>query len=318
MKFSPQPFSLLQSTIKKTDFFSILFTLPFFPISENTFSHPDQFSTTPYILTSYTTMGIGNKRARVERDADEMDDMYMSPPSIRDRDSPMSPPRCAFSMSADKMAEMKRRVYATCGKRKNGSWAKCPKYINDQLIETMMVMARATPEDVFLDIGSGTGNVVESVATRVGCRSIGVEFVSQNYDIAMAAKPQFETLRKQHGLRNPCVEYHCNDIRKVWDQVCDLPTIIWCSNKLFGIDLDIFLLSVITELKPGTRIFLWKDLVLHTRPENATQRALCQYFTFQEYTTQPGDVEWTDKSDTIHLYTRTDYCGSGDSSDEDL
>ena len=27
--------------------------------------------------------------------------------------------------------------------------AKCPKFINDQLIETMMVMARATPKDVF-------------------------------------------------------------------------------------------------------------------------------------------------------------------------
>eukprot|EP01061_Rhynchopus_euleeides_P040021 TRINITY_DN6873_c0_g1_i4.p1 TRINITY_DN6873_c0_g1~~TRINITY_DN6873_c0_g1_i4.p1 ORF type:complete len:195 (+),score=76.93 TRINITY_DN6873_c0_g1_i4:171-755(+) len=169
----------------------------------------------------------------------------------------------------------------------------------------MLLLSCATPNDVFLDIGSGIGNVVESVAMRVGCPTIGVEFVEHNYQLSLEAAPHFKDFRKRHGLDGPDPRYILGDIRKVWEGIRHEPTIIWCSNKLFPLELDIWLLRHIQTLPAGTRIMMWKDLVLHTDPESPMQREMCRYFTFDSIECQPGDLEWTNKPATLQMYTRT-------------
>eukprot|EP01061_Rhynchopus_euleeides_P031099 TRINITY_DN51521_c0_g1_i1.p2 TRINITY_DN51521_c0_g1~~TRINITY_DN51521_c0_g1_i1.p2 ORF type:complete len:322 (+),score=144.12 TRINITY_DN51521_c0_g1_i1:106-966(+) len=223
--------------------------------------------------------------------------------------APVSDAEAELRLTADQMADLKHDVYTKCArKRKNFGWAKCPKEILDPLIERMMVMARATPDDVFLDIGSGVGNVVETVATRIGCRSIGVELVRENYAVSVEAAPHFAQHRQDTGLANPeCrVEYLLGDVRKHWASLRDDVSIIWMANKFFPMEVDCFLLDAIETLKPGTRIFTMKDLVLHTDPECESQRERCQYYTFEEIRWGADDVEWTQKPGVIHMYTRTD------------
>ena len=229
-------------------------------------------------------------------------------------------------LSAADMAAAKADVYALCSqKRKNGAWGKCPKCILDPLIERMMHMSKATKNDVFLDVGSGMGNVCESWATRVGCQTIGVELVKENYALGVEAAPRFQEFRENNGLDAPRVDYIQGDIKKHWDSIAEDATIVWIANKCFPVSLDCFMVDAILDLKPGTRIFTMKDLVLHTRPEDSLQSELCQYFTFDELPWGAGDVEWTNKPGMIHMYTRTsllrdddEVLSQGLSSNEDL
>lgn len=57
--------------------------------------------------------------------------------------------------------------------------------LNPNFIEDIIRNAEISPRDVFLDIGSGIGNVAIQVATQVGCTSIGVEIRKDLHEIAI-------------------------------------------------------------------------------------------------------------------------------------
>eukprot|EP01063_Lacrimia_lanifica_P019470 TRINITY_DN2677_c0_g1_i1.p2 TRINITY_DN2677_c0_g1~~TRINITY_DN2677_c0_g1_i1.p2 ORF type:complete len:295 (+),score=132.56 TRINITY_DN2677_c0_g1_i1:72-956(+) len=223
-----------------------------------------------------------------------------------------------LQLDADVMDELKQDIYERCGKRRKMlHWAKCPKFILDPLIERMMVLAKVTPQDTFLDIGSGVGNVVESMATRVGCNGVGIEIAKVNHEVAMAAKPLFAEYRSQHGLREAKTEFVCGDIMKMADGMdyINNASVIWCSNKLFPIEVNSYLVNAFKETPPGTRIFVMNNLYNHHRPSCKTQAECFKYFKFTDFAWGAGDVEWTNAPGCMYMYTRTDYVEGDDSDD---
>ena len=204
--------------------------------------------------------------------------------------------------TVEEMAIIKTKVYNSCEKkRKNLSWAKCPKFIMDPLINRIMNMMNASPEDHFVDAGCGIGNVMAHVATRFGCHCTGIELVGCNLDVAIEAESKFAAYRNEYNLTKPKVDYIKGDLRQQLPLLCDTIDILWCTNLLFSLEVDVFLLGQLYRLKPGCRIFLMKDLVVD-RHNTGSNR----YFEKTKFQWGSGDVEWTNEPGNLFMYIRTD------------
>eukprot|EP01059_Diplonema_ambulator_P036983 TRINITY_DN9561_c0_g1_i2.p1 TRINITY_DN9561_c0_g1~~TRINITY_DN9561_c0_g1_i2.p1 ORF type:complete len:255 (+),score=89.88 TRINITY_DN9561_c0_g1_i2:526-1290(+) len=222
----------------------------------------------------------------------------------------------AYEVDAEEMAAVKEEIYGRSQrKRKMFGWAKCPKFILDPLVERMMRMAGATKEDVFLDLGSGIGNVCQSVATMVGCRTVGIELTKENHNVAVDTAEAFHQYRADNQLTPVTTDFIQGDLRVHVPSLYKDATIVWCANLLFPLKLDCFLVYAFREFRPGTRIFVMKDIILHTDPYHTLQEGGFKYFTFEDFHWGPGDVEWTDLPGNLYMYTRTSYTGE-DEDDE--
>ena len=213
----------------------------------------------------------------------------------------------ALHLSADEMADVKVTMYEKCSKKREiMTWSETSKFLMDPLIESFLLKANVTKDDVFIDVGSGVGNVIESVATRVGCRCIGIEINKHNYEVSVEAAEHFRTYRRANNLPDPEVTYVNGDVLKNWDVVKE-GTVVWCANKLFPMSVDCFMSDAIKDLKPGTRFMTMKDLLVHKDVDNGLQwEDAFQWFNFDTVAWGEGGVEWTRETGSVHLYTRTD------------
>ena len=199
------------------------------------------------------------------------------------------------------ISAMKAAVYSACEKkRKMLGWAKCPKYTLDPLIDRVMKMMNAKPSDHFVDAGCGTGNIIAHVATRFGCRCTGIEIAKCNLDVAREAESKFRAFRSESNLHQPTIKYVEGDLRVELPAITSDTDILWCSNFLFPITVNAFMLGQLYRLKPGARVFLMRDLMPDSENTGATE-----YFEKTKFKWNAGDVEWTDHSGDLFMYVRT-------------
>eukprot|EP01060_Flectonema_neradi_P039547 TRINITY_DN8745_c0_g1_i1.p1 TRINITY_DN8745_c0_g1~~TRINITY_DN8745_c0_g1_i1.p1 ORF type:complete len:257 (+),score=54.21 TRINITY_DN8745_c0_g1_i1:51-773(+) len=200
------------------------------------------------------------------------------------------------------MSLVKTAVYSSCDKkRKMLGWAKCPKFVLDPLVDRVMKMMNAKPGEKFVDAGCGIGNIIAHVATRFGCDCTGIEIAKHNLEVAKEAEGKFAAYRTEAGLAQPKVDYVEGDLRVELPPIIDDVDILWCSNFLFPIEVNAFLIGQIYRLKPGARVFLMRDLV-----PDRTNTGLNKYIEKTSFEWGAGDVEWTNEPGDLFMYVRTD------------
>jgi len=109
-----------------------------------------------------------------------------------------------------------------------------------EVVEKMLQMARITPEDFVIDLGSGDGRIAIAAAKKFGARSMGVEF---NPD--MVALSNREAQRQ--GVADKVKFVNADIFQTDFSQA----TII---TMYLLPDLNLKLRPKLLELKPGTRI----------------------------------------------------------------
>ena len=109
-----------------------------------------------------------------------------------------------------------------------------------EVVEKMLQMARITPEDFVIDLGSGDGRIAIAAAKKFGARSMGVEF---NPD--MVALSTREAQRQ--GVADKVKFVNADIFQTDFSQA----TII---TMYLLPDLNLKLRPKLLELKPGTRI----------------------------------------------------------------
>ena len=197
---------------------------------------------------------------------------------------------------------IKNEIYASCEKkRKMLGWVKCPKFILDPLVDRIMTMMNATPNDHFVDAGCGIGNIIAHVATRYGCQCTGIEIAECNLNVALEAENKFSAYRQVNNIPEPDISYLKGDLRHHLPQLSPTIDILWCTNLLFPIQLNAFLLGQLYRLRTGSRIFIMSDLVPDRENVGVTK-----YFEKVKFQWGPGDVEWTNEPGDLFMYTRTD------------
>ena len=88
---------------------------------------------------------------------------------------------------------------------------------------------------LFLDLGSGVGNVVLQASLETGCRSFGIEIMPGPAEIARSQLEQFRTRCRMWGVRMGNVELEEGDMLKSAkvDQLVKEADVVLVNNKVF-------------------------------------------------------------------------------------
>ena len=81
------------------------------------------------------------------------------------------------------------------------------------LVEDVAAWCHLGQRDLFVDVGSGMGQVVFQVATTVGCRAVGVEVLAARHSAALQLLEYVEACLEDRGFRSiagTCELLHCS------------------------------------------------------------------------------------------------------------
>jgi hypothetical protein len=109
-----------------------------------------------------------------------------------------------------------------------------------EVVEKMLTMARITPEDYVIDLGSGDGRIAIAAAKKFGARSMGVEF-----------NPDMVALSNREAARQGVADKVKFVNADIFQTDISQATII---TMYLLPDLNLRLRPKLLELKPGTRI----------------------------------------------------------------
>lgn len=155
-----------------------------------------------------------------------------------------------------------------------------------------------TSSHVFVDLGSGVGNVVLQAALEVGCESWGVEVMPNPARLADAQATEFGARCKRWGVRPGEVHLLAGDflLSPDIDAVLRRADVVLVNNQAFNPDLNDKLLMKFLDLKEGARVVSLKSFVpsgweIKKRnmedPRNVLKSSRREYWS--------GSVSWTDR-----------------------
>ncbi|KAK9890270.1 hypothetical protein WA026_010379 [Henosepilachna vigintioctopunctata] len=178
------------------------------------------------------------------------------------------------------------------------------------LVCQMIDQIEITPEDVFIDLGSGVGQVVLQMAAATPCKiCFGVERAEVPSRYADSMNKNFRTWMKWYGKKygdyklirgDFLTEEHCEKINQA--------SIVFVNNFAFGPTVDHQLKERFADLKDGARIVSSKSFCpLNFRITDRNLSDIGTIMHVSEMTPMKGSVSWTGKpvSYYLHVIDRT-------------
>jgi H3 lysine-79-specific histone-lysine N-methyltransferase len=120
-----------------------------------------------------------------------------------------------------------------------------------------------TSDQVFIDLGSGVGNVVLQAALEAGCESWGCEMMGPACDLAEAQEKEFDLRCRLWGIKPGKVRLERGDFREniAIRKAMSRADVILVNNEVFGSDLNQNLVDMFLDLKDGCKIVSLKPFV---------------------------------------------------------
>lgn len=105
-----------------------------------------------------------------------------------------------------------------------------PAFVTDLIEATGL-----TEESIFIDLGSGVGNVVLQASLETGCTSYGIEIMPGPAQIARSQLEEFKTRCRMWGVRAGKVELEEGDMLKSArvDELVKTADVVLVNNKVF-------------------------------------------------------------------------------------
>ncbi|MCJ1288806.1 Nucleosomal histone H3-Lys79 methylase [Xylographa carneopallida] len=118
-------------------------------------------------------------------------------------------------------------------------------------------------DQVFVDLGSGVGNVVLQAALEVGCESWGCEMMKNTCDLAEQQQTEFEARCRLWGLAPGDIHLERGDFlsNAVIAKILPKADVVLVNNQAFTPQLNERLTSLFLDLKEGCRIVSLKSFV---------------------------------------------------------
>ncbi|KAI1075429.1 histone H3-K79 methyltransferase [Whalleya microplaca] len=127
----------------------------------------------------------------------------------------------------------------------------------------LVEQAKMTSDQVFIDLGSGVGNVVLQAALEIGCRSYGCEMMENACNLAEAQEKEFRSRCLLWGVSPGRVVLERGDFRtntKILEKLKEADVIL-VNNKAFTSGLNDALINMFLDLKKGCKIISLKSFV---------------------------------------------------------
>ncbi len=175
-----------------------------------------------------------------------------------------------------------------------------PKFISTILKKD----TRMTSDQVFVDLGSGVGNVVLQAALQIGCESWGCEMMENACDLAALQQTEFNARCRLWGLAVGDIHLERGDFldNQELGKVLKRADVILVNNQAFTPELNEALTSLFLDAKEGCQIVSLKSFV--PSGPKITSRNLyraCNVLDVRERRYYSSCVSWTDTPGTYYV-----------------
>ena len=171
-------------------------------------------------------------------------------------------------------------------------------------ISDILKRTQATSDKVFVDLGSGVGNVAIQAALEIGCESWGCEMMENACNLADAQRKEFLARCRLWGIAPGKVHLERGDFRKNEKILSALKRadVVLVNNQAFTSELNDNLVNMFLDLKPGCKIVSLKTFVHDNKiAENDVATSILDV----EHLTYPKEyVSWTSAPGTFCISTR--------------
>lgn len=171
-------------------------------------------------------------------------------------------------------------------------------------ISDIFERTKLTSDMVFVDLGSGVGNVALQAALERGCESWGCEMMENACNLADAQKKEFMARCRLWGIAPGKVHLERGDFRKSEKTLAALKRadVVLVNNQAFTSQLNDHLVNIFLDLKIGCKIVSLKTFVHDNKiAENDVASSILEV----ERLTYPGGyVSWTGAPGTFCISTR--------------
>ncbi|KAI1180451.1 histone methylation protein DOT1-domain-containing protein [Nemania sp. FL0916] len=168
----------------------------------------------------------------------------------------------------------------------------------------LVEQTKMTSDQVFIDLGSGVGNVVLQAALEIGCRSYGCEMMENACNLAEAQETEFRSRCMLWGVAPGRVHLERGDFRtnsRILEKLKEADVIL-VNNKAFTSTLNDALINMFLDLKKGCKIISLKSFVHDNKTainDVATSILDVEHFRYHE-----NWVSWTGSDGEYYISTR--------------
>lgn len=162
-----------------------------------------------------------------------------------------------------------------------------------------------TSKQVFVDLGSGVGNVVLQAALQIGCESWGCEVMDDASKLAKEQRREFEARCKLWGIQPGKIRILKDDFLNNTEirDVVKRADVLLANNQAFTPELNESLKIMFLDLKKGCKIVSLKKFTTSSKyNENDIASSI---LSEPEYRRWPENgVSWTDSTGDYHITTK--------------
>ena len=175
-----------------------------------------------------------------------------------------------------------------------------PKFISDILRKD----TKMNSDQIFVDLGSGVGNVVLQAALEIGCESWGCEMMENACDLAELQEKEFKVRCRLWGLAVGDIHLQRGDFlenAKI-GKALKKADVVLVNNQAFTPELNDRLVSLFLDLKEGCQIVSLKSFV--PAGHKITSRNInhaCNVLDVVEKRYYSACVSWTDAPGTYFV-----------------
>ncbi|CAK7265574.1 Nucleosomal histone H3-Lys79 methylase [Sporothrix epigloea] len=176
-------------------------------------------------------------------------------------------------------------------------------FVTDILVDRL----KMTSDQVFVDLGSGVGNVVLQAALEIGCESWGCEMMENACNLAEVQKKEFTERCRLWGILPGKVHLHRGDFR-VNTAILDVlkrADVVLVNNQAFTSQLNDDLVRMFLDFKSGCKIVSLKSFVHDHKSASHNMNDVGSSILDVELLTYPEDfVSWTSAAGSFCISTR--------------
>ncbi|EFY95609.1 S-adenosylmethionine-dependent methyltransferase family protein [Metarhizium robertsii] len=175
-------------------------------------------------------------------------------------------------------------------------------FISKLLVE----QTKMTSDQVFVDLGSGVGNVCLQAALEIGCESWGCEMMENACNLADAQIKEFEARCMLWGIKPGKAHLERGDFRKntAIHEALKRADVVLVNNKAFTSQLNDDLVRMFLDLKLGCKIISLRSFVADFKSSHNINDVGSTILDVEECLYPEGFVSWTNAGGSYCISTR--------------
>ncbi|PHH77862.1 hypothetical protein CDD80_132 [Ophiocordyceps camponoti-rufipedis] len=191
-------------------------------------------------------------------------------------------------------------------KYENGSDHVYGELLHPFVSKILVDQARMTSDQLFVDLGSGVGNVCLQAALEIGCDSWGCEVQENACNLAEAQKDEFAARCMLWGLEPGRVHLERGDFRKnsAIHKALKRADVVLVNNKAFTAQLNDDLVRMFLDLKTGCKVVSLRSFVGDCKGGHNINDVGSTILHVEECTYPEGYVSWTNAGGSYYISTR--------------